>query len=177
MKYVKTFEQHTQSSTNPVSQLLGWMAKLGSGMQQKLAQAKLQALTPIQCQPLEKVLKEEDVKRIKQGVRPRAKECYANAYHTAAILNNKDVKYVEGYIVYAGIPIEHAFNKIGDQYFDVTQEVALGKDVSEQQYFTIGEWDADTALMFMASGEYQCYGGVFDKEFIENNPEPVKSQK
>jgi len=175
MRYIKTFEAYgSGSSLDAVTTMLSFMAKLGSGMQQKLAQAKLDCIQEVTCTPLAELFDEETIEKIKRRVHPVVKECYANALHTAECLVEQNVEYCEGYIIFQGIPIEHAFNKIGDKYFDVTQELAIGHDPSEQTYAVIGSWDPETALMVMASGPYQCYGEVFDKEFIENNKENVR---
>lgn len=79
--------------------------------------------------------------------------CYRNAINTIKEYS-KDILYVEGYSFYDGILIPHAWNKIGDKYFDVTAEAwfeCVTKypykfHVKEPncQYFTIMEIDIET---------------------------------
>lgn len=57
-----------------------------------------------------------------------AKNCYQNSYQTSDFNINLDVKYIEGIAFYKGIPIDHAWNKIGDIYFDVTSDQIFGGD-------------------------------------------------
>lgn len=86
-------------------------------------------------------------------------------------MENPEVKYVEGYMTVIGIPIDHAFNKIGDYYFDVTVDFLLdSKDKGD--YNVIGEWDYREALSIMAEEGY--YGGVFDTLFKNSYKENVR---
>lgn len=54
------------------------------------------------------------------------KQCYMNSAKLAMVVPG--VSMVEGFVSVAGIPIEHAWNKIGDEYFDLTQDIALGSN-------------------------------------------------
>jgi hypothetical protein len=173
MRYIKSYNAFNES-LDSVEQMLTAMSKFGSGIQQELAKEKLKSLTQVECTPLNELFDEDTIEKIKQRVHPKAKECYANSLHTAECLRDFGVEYCEGYLVFYGIPIDHAFNKIGDKYFDVTQEIALGHPVDEQEYAVLGSWDPDTALMWMATGPYKCYGEVFNKEFFETHQENVK---
>lgn len=174
MKYVKTFESYSADDTDPLRKMLEAMSKFGSGMQKKLAKEKLSVMKPVKCVRLKDAIGPEAVEKVKIYVRPEKKNCYANALHVAEYLREHDVKYCEGWLIMHGLPIEHAFNKTGDTYFDVTEEFALDGDPAEYTYVVLGEWDPDTALQVMATGPYKCYGEVFDKEFISKHPENIK---
>lgn len=172
MTYVKTFENFSENS-NGLIQMLTAMSRFGSGIQQELAKKKLDSLKAVSCVPLTEAVGEDAAKKTIERVKIAKKECYANALHTAECLRSLDVKYCEGWMMLYGIPIEHAFNKVGDTYFDVTAEIALGDDVTKTEYYVIGEWDPDTALQIMASGD-QCYGEVFNKQFFKSHTEKIK---
>lgn len=61
--------------------------------------------------------KEVDVK-FKKMSGARKKECFNNAFKE--LLNHSDGVYVLGYVFLHSIPIEHAWVKEGETYFDVT---------------------------------------------------------
>lgn len=83
------------------------------------------------------------------------KECFKNAYKIVSDNYSKDVKYVEGIVVYSGIPIEHAWNKIGDIYFDVTAEI---KGHKYDEYISIAEINIDELLKYAnETGKYGPY--------------------
>lgn len=64
------------------------------------------------------------IELIRRTVRPVVKGCYRNA-HLLTLLFPDRVQYVEGK-TNAFIPIDHAFNRVGDKYIDITFEFALG---------------------------------------------------
>lgn len=77
-----------------------------------------------------------------------------------------DVQYVEGKVqLECGIGIEHAFNRRGDRYFDITWELALHNSVKGVPYLSIGEYTA-TQVSEVAV-ETGCYGGVFNNLYIK----------
>ena len=183
MNIVKTFDEYMfegrisdglVSDSAPymkhVIQLLTAMQGFSSKVQSDLATLKLGCIKPIKCVPAKEVLNKDSIRIIKSRVRPKEKCCYEDAFHTASYITETDVKYCEGYLIVYGLPIEHAFNKVGDCYIDVTREFGGHDDVTQNEYVILKEWDADVALRIMAHGNVQCYGGVFDKEYyIEHN--------
>ena len=66
--------------------------------------------------------------------RPRAQQCYANAFNLAC--QDHRLSYVVGY-AQAFLPIVHAWNSLGDFHFDLTAEVALGNLKRFTQYASI----------------------------------------
>lgn len=174
MQYIKTFENYTTSFFESLKTMLTAMSKMGSGIQQELAKAKLAAVKPCGCVKLAAAIGEDNAKTLLSRVSIKQKECYANALHVAERCSELGVEYCEGWIFYHGIPIDHAFNKIGDIYFDVTAEFALKDNPEMREYAVLGSWDPTTALMIMATGPYKCYGDVFNKEFFETHQENVK---
>lgn len=57
------------------------------------------------------------------------------------------------------IPIDHAFNKVGDAYIDITFEFALHENPSIYEYVTFGEYDAKTIRK--AALETGYYGEIY----------------
>lgn len=51
------------------------------------------------------------------------------------------MQYVEGK-TNAIIPIDHAFNRLGDKYIDITFEFALELDPTQYEYVAFGEYPA-----------------------------------
>lgn len=174
MKYIKTFESLSNDELSTLKNMLEKMSQYGSGMQKELAKAKLNSMKVVKAKKIADAINSDVVDIIKQRVRPEKKNCYANSLHAAEFLRDYDVRYCEGWLLFHGFPIEHAFNKVGDEYFDVTEEFALDGNPEDFTYVVLKDWDPGTALMVMASGPYKCYGEVFDKEFISEHPENVK---
>ena len=51
------------------------------------------------------------------------------------------MQYVEGK-TNVFIPIDHAFNRVGNKYIDITFEFALGLDPTQYEYVAFGEYPA-----------------------------------
>ena len=130
MKYLKAYETYKADNLAEVRHMLEIMSNFEGNLWTDIAKAKLNALTEVEVVPLSELFDKKTITEIKKRVRPVPKECYSNSFHTAEFLSEFDVEYCEGYIVFMGIPIEHAFNKIGDKYFDVTQELAFPNRVT-----------------------------------------------
>jgi len=174
MKYVKTFESYNGDETESLKKLLDAMMNLGSGIQKDIAKEKLSLMKQVKVKKVSDAIDKNAADIIRTSVRPKKKNCYENSLHAAEYLKAYDVKYCEGWIMIHGIPIDHAFNKVGDDYFDVTKEFALGGNPEEYTYVVLKDWDPDTALQIMANGPYKCYGDVFNKEYISKHPENIK---
>lgn len=80
------------------------------------------------------------IELIRRTVRPVVKECYKNA-HLLTLLFPDRVQYVEGK-TNVFIPIDHAFNRVGNKYIDITFEFALGLDPTQYEYVAFGEYPA-----------------------------------
>lgn len=94
-----------------------------------------------------------------------AKDCYKNSYQTSDFNINLDVKYVEGIAMLKGIPIDHAWNKIGDIYFDVTSDQIFGGNHFDN-YTSIIEIDFDEMMeLAMIDGKY---GDCIRKKWVKN---------
>lgn len=86
------------------------------------------------------VFDEREIELIRRTVRPVVKGCYRNA-HLLTLLFPDRVRYVEGK-THTVIPIDHAFNKVGEKYVDITFEFALNENPTQWEYVAFGEYTA-----------------------------------
>ena len=119
-------------------------AALASGNQQEYFKGLLNVAKPVEVVSIKDVFTKDEIKMIKRLVRPKKKMCYRNS-HLLTLLFPDKVKYVEGIFScsFIGLPIDHAFNRVGDKYVDVTVELALKEDVTEHEYIKFAEYDSE----------------------------------
>lgn len=103
------------------------------------------------------VFDEREIELICRTVRPKIKECYRNAHLLTLLFPNR-VQYVEGK-TNAFIPIDHAFNRVGDKYIDITFEFALRLDPTQYEYVAFGEYTADVIQTIVKQTGY--YGEIY----------------
>lgn len=103
------------------------------------------------------VFDEREIELIRRTVRPVVKECYKNA-HLLTLLFPDRVQYVEGK-TNVFIPIDHAFNRVGNKYIDITFEFALNENPSIYEYVTFGEYDANAIRKAVLETGY--YGEIY----------------
>lgn len=104
----------------------------------------------------------------------KQKECFRNAFQIADTIWHPDgcIKYVEGRVLVADfLPIEHAWNRIGDKYFDATFELALGKNVDDESYCLLAEYDLNKVREIILERKYwgEIYRDEKFKEFCHDN--------
>lgn len=93
------------------------------------------------------------------------KRCFKNAFQIADVIRHWDgsIKYVEGRVLVANfLPIEHAWNKVGDKYFDATFELALGYDVTKESYAMLKEYKVSKVREVLLQRRY--YGEIYYEE-------------
>lgn len=120
-------------------------------------------LKPCKVVSVRELFTEEQVMLMENIVEP--KQCFKNAYNLADIIRHPDgcVKYVEGRVLIANfLPIEHAWNCIGDKYFDATFELALGKDVTTENYALLAEYDLKRVREIILERKY--WGEIYREE-------------
>lgn len=119
-----------------------------------------EAVQTVKVTPCAEVFNRNGLASIKSCVKPEVNMCYRNAYEFARMFPNI-VQYVEGKILPAGAyPFDHAWNKVGDLYVDITVDMAIqgGGDILE--YAVLGEYSAKEVEEVMnVTG---VYGGVWD---------------
>lgn len=95
---------------------------------------------------------------------PQPQQCYRNA-HLLCQLFPERVQYCEGKVL-AFTPIEHAFNRIGDKYVDITFEFALNDtELLQHEYVVFGEYDLQTINRVTKETGY--YGDIYRNVYIE----------
>lgn len=120
-------------------------------------------LKPCRVVSVRELFTEEQVRFMESIVEP--KQCFKNAYNLADIIRHPDgcVTYVEGRALVANfLPIEHAWNRIGDKYFDATFELALGKDVTTENYALLAEYDLCRVRKIILERKY--WGEIYREE-------------
>ena len=135
-------------------------ASLASGNQKEYFRGLLNAAKPVEVVSIKDVFTKEEIKMIKRLVSPKKKMCYRNS-HLLTLLFPDKAKYVEGRFScsFIGLPIDHAFNRVGDKYVDVTVELALKEDVTEHEYIEFAEYDAEQ--IESAAYETGYYGEIY----------------
>lgn len=138
-----------------IEQLLQFVNLTKGSNQGAFYRAKLDAAKDVKVEPLKSVLTKEQIDKISH-LRFKPKECYRNAFLVAQALN---CEYVEGQMLFH-FGIDHAFNKIGNRYFDVTKELVLKENPSKCEYISIGEYSWETAWSVFSELNY--YTDVFN---------------
>lgn len=85
--------------------------------------------------------KEVEVK-FKKIAGAQKKQCFNNAFKTLS--GHPDYKYVLGYVFLHNIPIEHAWIKEGDTYFDVTLD-----PTKNQAYVSVSEFSLNDIMPYV----------------------------
>lgn len=140
-----------------LEELRGYVS-ICSGKQKQWYEKMLADAKVVKISPLSDIFSPTDIELIKTVVKPQKKECYKNATLTATLLMKRGVKYCEGKYTCHGIGLDHAFNKIGDKYFDVTAELALGK-LDAEEYLVLGEYSLKQVLKVLDKQGY--YGDIY----------------
>ena len=154
-----------------IKTMLEFFDSASSGVGAALYRQKVEDANSVDIVSLSEVFSPEEIKAIKKYVRPKAKMCYKNAYMLCDYfdMEGHDVKYVEGYLNMRGLPIEHAFNCVDGKYVDITMELALGKDMNEDSYISIGEFSTDEVRRVLLKNGY--YGQIYETLFLDRYKE------
>ena len=115
------------------------------------------AAKPVKIVPAADVLEDYELEYIQHVIKPRPKQCYRNSHLLCEAFPER-ILYCEG-ITNVPIPIDHAFNKAGDAYIDITFEFALHENPSIYEYVTFGEYDAKTIRKAVLETGY--YGEIY----------------
>lgn len=115
------------------------------------------AANPVKIVPATDVLEDYELDYIRHVIKPKPKECYRNSHLLCEAFPER-ILYCEGK-VNVPIPIDHAFNKVGDAYIDITFEFALHENPSIYEYVTFGEYDAKTIRKAVLETGY--YGEIY----------------
>lgn len=147
---------------NRVIAELKTMSSLLSGKQKEIYQEMIADAEDVKIVPIRKVFSDEEINLVKRIVKPQRHECYKNAFQLTTLFPNK-VEYCEGKVTVGKIlSIDHAWNKVGDKYVDITLELALEYDMNllEEDYAMLGKWDSEELLSIAL--DMKVYGGVYE---------------
>lgn len=133
--------------------------------QRKYFQCLLKSAKPVQIVRAADVLEDFELEYIKHVLKPKPKECYKNSHLLCEAFPERFL-YCEGR-ANVPIPIDHAFNKVGDVYIDITFEFALHEDPTIYEYVTFGEYDAETIQIASRATGY--YGDVYRYLYYKAN--------
>lgn len=176
-KLDKYIQEELKDYDKNIVDMLKLFGQHASGYQKYLFDKKVKDANSVEIHPLSDVFSEEEIKHIKQYVRPKPKMCYENSWKLMDRFYGSDheIFYCEGYLNFKGFPIEHAFNKVDGIYVDCTVELALKNDVTEDTYVVIGEFDEDTCREILLENGF--YGNIYDsielKKFTELSKKEV----
>lgn len=159
-KKVKVAEQ------NAIITQLKKFASLSSYRQKVFYEQQIKDLQKVHVVSVHDVFTQDEIRRIKKIVRPLPRMCYRNAHRMVELFPDK-CQYVEGFttIFNGGFPIEHAWNKVGDVYVDVTYEMALKSDVTKELYMALGTYNLMTITQATSGTGY--YGGIYTHRYIK----------
>lgn len=142
-----------------------WLKLPLSEKQRQYFTELLNAAKQVKIVPAADVLEDYELEYIRHVIKPRKQECYKNSHLLCEAFPDR-IQYCEGR-VNVPIPIDHAFNKVGDAYIDITFEFALGENPRETQYeyVVFGEYDTETIRRVALKSGY--YGDVYRRLYIE----------
>ncbi len=149
---------------DPIIQYLSFFLDVSDQLDKKQSgffEHKLWRAERVKVSSVYDVLSKKQVDEI-QRLRPKVKECYRNSLLVSQHFSG--VSYVEG-MVHSIIPIDHAFNKFEDKYFDITFELVLGLPVEDYPYVSLIELSPEEAFRMTYSSA--SFGNCFTENYKE----------
>lgn len=165
MKKFSQLNENNEMYGNDILNFLKNLAKITDGYQKEYYENIVADVRIVKCTSMYNIFTSEEIDNIKRLVNPKVKECYRNSFLLSSKCGIPDIYYCEGYTTYKGIPIEHAFNRVGDKYIDITAELVLERDVENDEYVVLGDYDASKVIDVMSETGY--YGGIYNKLLLD----------
>lgn len=160
---------------NQIIKELRQITEIMSGKQREYYESMIADATPIRIAPLSEAFNEYEIDMIKRVIKPEAKQCYKNASDLCVLFPDR-VKYVEGrFTVCVLFSTEHAWNKVGDKYVDITAELALNNNINEEEYVVLGEYEYEETLSYLYKSK--VYGGIYEQKFLENYGKDLSNKR
>lgn len=130
---------------NPIIDEIKRLASMGWPNPYQAAYFRQQAkdAKDVRCVSVAEVLTPEETEKAKAIVKKN--QCFKNALLLAAAFPDR-IQYVEGFVWAGMVKLEHAVNKVGDKYVDITYELALGLNPEGEIYASLIEADADEVI-------------------------------
>lgn len=158
---------------NKIIKELRQFEEIMQGKQKEYYERMIADATPVRITPLSEVFNEYEIDMIKRVIKPEAKQCYKNASDLCVLFPDR-VKYVEGRFTVCGLfSTEHAWNKVGDKYIDITMEIALKCNPAED--IALGEYDESEILPYLF--ESKVYGGIYEQKFLEDYGKDLSNKR
>nr|DAM87924.1 MAG TPA: hypothetical protein [Caudoviricetes sp.] len=112
----------------------------GDSAQGRFYKTKADKAKPIHLTSVKELFSEEELKELLNDVKPKMHGCFQTAQKLSMF---HGFEYVEGeWGFFGGFGIEHAFNRKGDKYFDLTSEIVLKKNIEEEEFVSIAEFSS-----------------------------------
>lgn len=141
------------------------LAAITSGRQREYYELLINRAVPVHISPLREVFNADELQQIKSAVQLQEKECYKNATMICGLFPDR-VRYVEGrFTVCGAFSTEHAWNRLGGKYFDVTMELVLERNPEEEEYMALGDYTYQELLDYLLDAK--VYGNIVGQEFIK----------
>lgn len=147
-----------------INELRKWKQLTLNPKQQQYFDDLLAVAKVVEVVRLSDVFNDREIEQIRRIVRPEIKGCYRNS-HLLTLLFPDRVRYVEGQTYTGFFCIDHAFNRVGDKYVDITFELALNDDPTGYEYVTFAEYPAATIAEVCDRTGY--YGEVYRTLYVE----------
>lgn len=160
---------------NPIIEELQAFAGMNCNAKQKAYFERMAAdAKPVQCVSVRDVFTADEIRQIKRVLRPKKHQCYRNAALLTELFPGR-VKYVEGFGWNRIVKVEHAFNRVGDKYIDITWEMVLNEDVTTYPYAALIESERDEILADIQAHD-NTTGDYYIHKYIEEQKgrHPVK---
>ena len=154
---------------NPIIYELNAMAQLtyADGKQNAYFNQQAQDAKEVEVSSVFDVFTADEVLTILRVVEPKKRQCYRNSALMTELFPDR-CKYVEGYGWNGIFKVEHAFNRVGDKYIDITWELALGEDVSKLPYVALIEADRDEIISDIQAHD-NTTGDYYLRTFLKNS--------
>lgn len=113
----------------------------GDTEQGRFYKAKADQAKPIHLTSVRELFSKTELQKLLKDVRPQVHGCFQTAQRLSMFYG---FEYVEGeWGVGGGLGIEHAFNRKGDKYFDLTSEIVLEKNIEDEEFVSVAEFSRD----------------------------------
>ena len=110
----------------------------GDTEQGRFYKAKSDQAKPIHLTSVRELFSEEELKKLLEDVKTQVHGCFQTAQRLSMF---HGFEYVEGeWGVGGGLGIEHAFNRKGTKYFDLTSEIVLKKNIEDEEFVSVAEF-------------------------------------
>ena len=136
-----------------------------SEMQAQYYAELLDCARPVHVVSAREVWSPEEVKRLRDTIRPAKKECYRTAT-LLAINTDGEARYVEGQFWAHCFGVDHAFNYVPSKgvFVDFTAEFALGYKPEDEAYIAFTDFSNEQLFEIIEKNGY--YGNIYNEVYL-----------